>query len=231
MFARESDMAAVVARWMRSRRSGRLTVKSEFVTPWGICDIVGLCFDLDRAEHRRQLGQTRAIGSISGAALLLGVPDAKEERSITLGRLVRRFSPPIPEDVVSEQVDRLIAHGFVRACPRGRLQKENGWYPLQDRLVAVELKLSRVAEAMRQALNNLGFATESYVGLPAQVARRVASDSSRWSDFFGAGVGLLSVTRRGCKVIVPPRPNAAWIDHAVQLYCVEKFWRTRVRDS
>jgi len=228
VFVRESDMAVSVAGWMKS--SG-MDVKSEFVTPWGICDLVGLAFNRERFTRRLEQKQTGAVSSITRAVLLLHIPDDEKKSWTTRDRLVRQFAPSIPEDVVSEQIDRLIADRFVVSSSRGRLQKVNGWMPLQDRLVAVELKLSRVAEAMRQALNHLGFAEESYVGLPAKVARRAASSSSCWSEFLEAGVGLLSVSRRGCNVLVPSRANRKWIDDAVQLYCVEKFWRTRVKDN
>jgi len=228
MFARESDMAASAARWMKS--SG-MAVKSEFITPWGICDLVGLTFNSDNVAHRLELKQTRAVSSITRAVLLLQIPDVEEGRSISLNTLIRRSSPAIPHDVVSDEVDRLMADRFVISSGRGRLQKVNGWMPLQDRLVAVELKLSRIDEAMQQALNNLGFAEESYVGLPVEVARRVAANASRWSRFFNAGVGLLSVTPRRCQVLVPPRMNTGWTDTAIQLYCVEKFWRTRAKGS
>jgi hypothetical protein len=80
-------------------------------------------------------------------------------------------------------------------------------------------------------LNNLGFADESYVGLPDEAARRVLSNASRWSDFFDAGVGLLGVAREACEVLVPARKTRNWTDAAIQLYCVEKFWRSRLRDS
>jgi len=222
-------MAAAVASWMKS--SGLAAVKSEFVTPWGICDLVGLAFNRDRVAHRLGQKQTRPISSITSAALLLQIPDVEKRRSTTLDKLVRQFAPSIPEEVVSAQVARLIADRFVVPCSRGRFQKLNGWIPLHDRLVAVELKLSRIDEAMHQALNNLGFAEESYVGLPAQVARRVASRASRWSDFFDAGVGLLGVMRRGCKVLMPARKDRGLTDAAIQLYCVEKFWRTYAKGN
>ena len=103
--------------------------------------------------------------------------------------------------------------------------------PIHERLVAVELKLSRIEEAMHQAMNNLGFADESYVALPAVVARRVASNPSRWSEFFDAGVGLLSVSRHRCDVLMQPHKAAGWPDPAIQLYCAEKFWRTRAKGN
>jgi hypothetical protein len=228
VFVRESDMAGLVVRWMRS--SGMTTVKSEFVTPWGICDLVGVTFNRRNVGHRLRQKQTRAISSVTRALLLLQIPTVDDGGFITRHRLLRRFASSIPEAVASEHVDRLIAEGFVIPS-RSRLQQLNGWRPLQKRLVAVELKLSRVDEAMRQALDNLGFAEESYVALPAEVARRAASNRSRWSGFFAAGVGLLGVMPQGCKVLRKARPNRELVDEAIQLYCVEKFWRTHVKGS
>ena len=37
-------MTPMVARWMRA---GGMTAKSEFVTPWGVCDLVGLRFNAE----------------------------------------------------------------------------------------------------------------------------------------------------------------------------------------
>ncbi len=228
MFAKESDMAVPVAAWMK--RSG-MAIKSEFVTPWGICDLVGLTFNSDKVAHRLQQKQTRVVSSITSAMLLLQIPDFQTRKSATIDRLARQCAPSIPEEVVEKETARLIADRFVVCSSRGRLQKINGWMPMQDRLVAVELKLQRIEEAMRQAMNNLGFAEESYVGLPDQVAYRVLSNVARWSDFFEAGVGLLGVAQQSCEVLVPAQRARNRADAAIQLYCVEKFWRTRLKGN
>lgn len=228
MFQRECEMVRSTAYWMKSVG---MTVKSEFVTPWGICDLVGLVFNPDKVDQRLRLQQTKPVGSIVRAALLLQIPDVDTRKSITLDILLKRCATSLPRDVVEYETARLVDDNFVVAGPRGRLQKVNGWFPLQDRFVAVELKLSRIEEAMHQARNNLGFACESYVGLPSEVADRVARRPSRWNRYFEAGVGLLSVQRRTCKVLVPAQPNRTSTDPAVQLYCAEKFWRTRLKGS
>jgi len=228
MFARESEMTASVARWMKAHG---MTAKSEFVTPWGICDFVGLRFNKKKVARRLQQKQLRAISSITRALLLLQIPDVQTKRSITLNRLVRRFASSIPEGVIRWETSRLIADRFVTSSSGRRLQKVNGWIPLQERIVAVELKLSRVDEAMRQAVNNLGFADESYVALPADVALRVISNASRWSKFFDLGIGLLSVARHGSQVLRRAEKPGTWTDKAIQLYCVEKFWSIRPKDS
>jgi len=227
VFARESEMASSVARWMRN--SG-LVAKSEFVTPWGICDLVGIHFNPRNIARRIKNKQLRSVCSITRALLLSQIPDIDKRETITLEKLIKERSLQLPEDVVRREMSRLIADGFVVSGTRQQLQKINGWMPLQDRLVAVELKLSRIDEALRQAMNNLGFAEESYVALPRDVARRVASKESRWSEFFNAGVGLLAVGRASCKVLKPARATRNWIDEAIQFYSVEKFWSTRLRD-
>jgi hypothetical protein len=228
MFSRESQMAASVVRWMKA--SG-MTAKSEFVTPWGLCDLVGLRFNPQKVALRVKLKQMRAVTSITRAVLLIQIPDAEKRQFTTLEKLIRSYGPSITEEVVRRETSRLIADGFVQCSSHQRLQKINGWMPLQDRIVAVELKLSRVDEAMRQAVNNLGFADESYVALPADVARRVMSSATRWSKFFDFGIGLLSVARQCSQVLRPAEKTGNWTDNAIQLYCVEKFWSTRPKDS
>jgi hypothetical protein len=228
IFAKESDMAASAATWLKNCG---MIVKSEFVTPWGMCDLVGLRFNPKNVAHRLQQKQTRSVGSITQAALLLQIPDKESKVWTTLNRLIRRHAPAIPGDIISEEINHLICNRFVVPSHRGRLQKVNGWLPLQDQLIALELKLSRIEEAMRQALNNLGFADESYVGFPREVAERIAANLSRWHVFFNAGIGLLGVDRQECKVLVAARKTSDYTDKAIQLYCVEKFWRTRAKDS
>lgn len=225
MFALESEMANAAIDWLKA--SG-MAVKSEFATPWGVCDLVGVKFNQKHVEHRLKLKQTKAVGSITRAILLLQIPDIETRRSVAVGQLVRKFSPAIPEEVVQAETDRLVADRFVVFTTTGRLQKVNGWMPLHDRLIAVELKLSRIKEAMHQAANNLGFAGESYVGLPTDVAQRVARNPSRWAGFFDTGVGLLGVSEHGCKVLVKSRSATRWTDFAIQLHCVEKFWRREI---
>jgi hypothetical protein len=228
MFLLEAEMAKSAARWFET---AGMVVKSEFITPWGVCDFVGVKFNLERVNCRLKLRQTKAVSSIIRAVLLLQIPDVKTRKSVSIDWLIRDCAPSIPAEIVESETARLIADRFVVSTARGRLQKSNGWMPLQDRLVALELKLSRIEEVMHQAMNNLGFAEESYVGLPATLAQRVAANPSRWSAFFDAGIGLLSVSRHHCEVLVQPHKAVGWTDAAIQLYCVEKFWRTRARGN
>ena len=228
MFDSETNMSKPAARWMLSQG---LIVKSEFITPWGFCDLVGLSFNEGKVRKRRQLGQKRAVSNFTQAVLLFAIPDSTSVKRVTRRSLVQEFTPTISEDSIIRFTDELIDSGFVDVGPRDRLIRVNGWVPLHKRLVAVELKLLRVEEVMSQALSNLGFADESYVGLPRDVAVRVAEKRTRWTSFFNKGVGLLAVGRRDCHVLIPSRARQPHPDRIVQFCCTEKFWRSHIRDS
>lgn len=221
MFTKESDMLALVSRWMRNQG---MRTKSEFVSPWGICDIAGLRFNAKRVAQRAALRQIKPLTSVTNALLLLQIPDVESGAYTTVEKLVRACDGTLPPDRVKDGISRLIADRFVVCGPRHGLQKVNGWMPLHERLIAVELKLSRVDDVVRQAVRNLGFADESYVAMPSEIARRLASTSD--SRFAETGIGLLSVSRQNCRVLIPPRQSNLK-DVATQLYCVEKFWKTR----
>ena len=220
MFNCEAEMTGPVKRWMES---SSLIVKSEFISPWGLCDLVGLSFRKRNVALRLGLGQRRPLTSMTRAALLLQIPDADTNEFITMRQIIATCAPALPKEVVVEEAQRLMDDKFV--IRKGdRLQKVNGWMPLQKRLVAIELKPKRVGEAMLQAQNNLGFANESYVGLPKALAARMAG-SARRDDFCKRGVGLLAVTPVSCEILIRSRHVSAG-NAVFQFCCVEKFWRT-----
>lgn len=228
MFKSEEKMRRPVTHWMNSMG---LSVKAEFITPWGICDLVGSSARKESISKRVKLGQTKHISSLTRAALLLSIPDFGSDEAISLKALARTFSQIIPEDRVLKETGKLLTDGFVCEVKRNRLQRLNGWAPLHKRMVAVELKLNRVEEAMGQACNNLSFADESYVAFPYDVALRVNNKSRRWKHFFDCGVGLLGVTSRDCVVIKKSRHRLSEPDPILQFYCVEKFWTAFIKDS
>lgn len=220
MFSYEANMVNPVIQWMESRR---LIIKSEFITPWGMCDLVGLEFRKRHVAERLRLRQSQPVSSLTSASLLLSIP---EHRTMTFQKLSRMCSPIISDEVFSAEMHRLVRDRFV-CYAGGRLQRLNGWMPLHKQLIAIELKLSRVEEAMAQAWNNLSFAEKSYVALPRDVAIRVKSRQLRWSPFIKSGVGVLSVTAKSCDVVIPSKRCPSYKpDPVLQFYCVEKFWRT-----
>ena len=226
-FRLESEMQRPAAAWLQSKG---LFLKTEFVTPWGICDLVGASFVQRHIQHRLKLRQYNALGSPIGVALLLRVPDVETGRSVSADGLVREFVEVIDEPRLRRELHRLIRGRFLVATETGQLQRFNGWMPLHKTIVAVELKLSRVDEAFHQARNHLQFADKSYVGFPISLAERIVTSPMR-RQFCKEGVGILAIGRRKCDVILPARYQRKNADPVAQMYSVEKFWRTRAKDK
>jgi hypothetical protein len=225
-FRLESEMTKAAAAWLRAQE---LIARREFVTPWGICDLVGASLSKRRIGQRLRLGQTRALGSPARAQVLLSIPEQEEGYGISVRRLARACEMLLDEAAVERELERLVRERFVVEHRAGAFQRVNGWMPLQRRLVAVELKLKNIDEAFHQARSHLGFTPESYVGLPKSLAERTAGGP--WAEHFRSeGVGLLAVDRAECRVLIRSAKRHDRIDQAVQMYVVEKFWRTWLKD-
>ena len=222
-FRLEVEMTAPVMRWMLRRG---LSVKSEFSLPWGICDLVGVKLDPRRVKRRLSYGQTRPVGPLLRLLILSKIPDCDSGKSIGLERLAGELSYNVETGSLLRELDALVRDKFVRNTKRGSFQKLNGWAPLHYRIVAVELKLNRVSEAMNQAVSNRTFATDSYVALPRTCALRVAR-SERATNLKRSGIGLLAVSHRACWELIPPSVSKGTFDEIVQSHVVERFWRTR----
>lgn len=222
-------MTKPVQLWMQSLG---LTIKAEFITPGGKCDLVGMSFKIKNVAHRLRLQQTDSVSSLTRAGLLMRIPEVETGKSLRLDTLTRQYRTLMSEEDVRLHAEKLIAQKFVRRSTTNGLQRLNGWFPLHRRLMAVELKLTRIDQVMRQARNNLHFAEESYVALPSVAAQRVLLKRERWTDFFNQGVGLLSVTPTGCQLLIPSHGRGCVErEPALQFYCVEKFWRSYIKDS
>lgn len=219
-------MTPIVTKWLTDNG---LIVKSEFGTPWGICDLVAASLSSDHVALRLRHKQTGMVSSIIRAAILLQVPDVESGKSITHKRLALKFDRAVSEEQFSLELNRLIRDRFIKESSRQRLQKVNGWMPLHRRLVAVELKLSRVEEAMQQAMNNFAFSDESYVGFPSRLAERIVNHREKWMRFISSGVGLLSVEERKCSVLIRSSGGQFLHNPALQLLSVERFWNSHLK--
>ena len=104
-----------------------------------------------------------------------------------------------------------------------RVRREKPWQPLHKRIIAVELKLSRIVEALHQAYNNLCAVDESYVAFPAEVAARIVARPARWEKYWAHGIGVLGVNEK-CEVAIPAGHNLDAVQ-AKDEKQVEKFWR------
>jgi hypothetical protein len=227
VFSYEREMLEPAAQWLRSQG---LMAKREFPTPWGICDLVGCSLNKNRVKQRLALRQVKPIGSLLRVHLLSLIPDQDEGNSVSTRDLHAAFAGYLDEDRVGLEVARLIRDRFVKPAGSGTFHKINGWMPLHKRLVAVELKLTRIGDALHQAINNLGFADESYVALPAALAYRLVSRTGD-SQFRNKGIGLVAVGSSGCEVLVRATARKVRTDKVVQEHSVERFWQAHIKGN
>ena len=219
-FRAESEMRGPVERWLVSQ--GFLT-KSEFTLPWGICDVVGVQFREESAKQRMLFRQTQPASSLELIQLLELMPG---RRAVTVAKLRRILAISRSPNQLEADLQKLKAKRLVSFPRRNQIRKHAPWAPLQQRIVAVEMKLHRVRAALGQARAHLAFADDSYVALPEDLAQRVMSGSRR-EEFLNHGVGLLSVLPQHARIVLPPRSRSqsSDISRLFQAHCAERFWR------
>lgn len=207
--------------WLKSKG---LTVKREFPTPWGICDLVGCSFNKRSVNKRFRLGQKKPIGSHLRVMLLSEIPEENNGPPIAISRLAEMYSDFFSTDRIISELNRLERDKFIQEVSSRSVYKLNGWMPLQRKIVALELKLSRVRDVLRQAISNLAFADESYVGLPMETASCLARGRSIL-PFIENGIGLIGLHCENYRLFRSSKNDKAKTDPILQAYCVERFWR------
>jgi hypothetical protein len=207
--------------WLKSRG---LMIKREFPTPWGICDLVGCSFNKHNVRKRLRLGQKKPIGSHLRVMLLSEIPEKTDGPPITPYSLAGIFSDFFDTERIVTELNRLERDGFVHKTSSGSIYKLNGWMPIHKKLVALELKLSRVQDVLYQAIANLEFADESYVGLPMETARRLVRGNTA-SSFAENGIGIVGLNLEDYRVLRLPKSFRKRTDPVLQVHCIERFWR------
>ena len=226
-FRYEREMLEPAVQWLRGEG---LMVKKEFPTPWGICDLAGCSLNKNRVRQRLKLRQTKPIRSQLRVYLLSLIPDEEQGSATNAEQLHEHFGTYLDRTRIEVELGRLARDRFIEEHAPGAYFKRNGWMPLHKRLVAVELKLTRVDDALHQAINNLGFADESYVGLPADVANRLLR-SKRQANFLDRGIGVLAIAEDRCAVVLRPRKRVPARERSTQAYSVERFWLAHLKGT
>lgn len=226
-FRYESDMIAPAKGWLVSEK---LSIKAEFAMPFGICDLVGISMSQENIQKRIDNGQFQPIGSLLRTEILSVIPDVGKTKGITHPTLLRKFDYLENDRNIERELFLLESRKFIRRTKTGSYQKLNGWLPLHDRIVALELKLNRVREALSQAIRNSRFADESYIGLPEETAHRICN-SCQINEFKTYGIGILAVRSRNCEVLLTSRIRKKNKDTPMQIYCADRFWSTAIKDT
>lgn len=216
----EAHLAGTVLRWLCDQ--GLLVQVEEFVTPWGVADVLGLRFNIDRVQARIAAGHLDPVGDAHAVQLLLSLPIGGKPKRVL--DVARKFEPLFGPALFERAVRNLVRKRFV-VKEGSSLVRRTEWMPYHEQLVTVELKLRRVDEALAQARRHKAITAESYVGMPAVIAERIVLTDRRL-EFEAAGVGLLSVQDGDCKVLLSPDHSTKTVIEAQQISAAEACWRT-----
>lgn len=224
-FRYEAEMARAVANWMG--RSG-LTVRPEFRTASGVTDMVGCRWIAGAVRSRLTARQRRPLGPLLRVAIFEAIPP---RRSVRLASLAARFEDVCGPDAMRAEVAQLVRDRFVAIVPGQRVARIASWSRMSDRVVAVELKLSRLSEAIRQARQYLVFADDVYIALPKRAA--VDAVQHRREQLAGTGIGMLAVERRTAQVVLRPSRvlRAHAVDPVARQHTVERLWRYALKSA
>ena len=127
-------------------------------------------------------------------------------------------------------VGQLVKKKFVVWTENDILTKQNGWHPLQKKLVAIELKMKRFEEALHQATTNKQLTVNSFVAMPIGPANRIARCATSCESLKNNGIGLLAVSPTKCERLIKPIAGEVEVLIPAQMQCVERFWNTYVKD-
>jgi hypothetical protein len=215
----ESHLKGSVHRWLAS--SG-LVPFEEVTTSWGIVDVLGIRANVGNVMERLRAGHNQPIGDFRSILILLFIPTEKSRRSVSRTELHVEFGELLGAATVDRIVEKLIRKRMVAHTAGRRLFRVIDTLPYHDELVCVELKLSRIDDVLAQARRHRVAATSSFVGLPQEVAEKVAA--SRKGDFKDYGVGLLAITIDHCSVLVPAGSTGSERERAHEIAVAEKCW-------
>lgn len=219
IFSLESEMTHIAESWLKTQCEH---VKKEFMTPWGICDLVGCSLNKHNVRKRLSYGQKKRIGSYFRVLLLSKIPDVQTSETISFAEIYDCLKLDTTSENLNSELNRLVKDKFIICMEGNRFQKNNGWAPLQNKSIALELKLSRLSDVFYQAKLNLEIADESYVGLPLHVAQKVVKNNS-YEKHFNLGIGLVGFTNDSYRVLRLSKPKCR--PHpTLQMYAIERFW-------
>jgi hypothetical protein len=198
-FRWEADMTALVADQVHRLmpRGGAHLVVGEVPAAQGIADIVAVRFDIKALRTRLDSG----IGPVTSPLRVKVLHALREDRSVRISTLAAHVGTNASA-LTRSTLKPLAELGLVE-LRKGTVRSTGAWRPVAAHLTAVELKLSKWRDALRQADNFAVSADRAWVVLDASRSAGAVRESTLIGTF---GVGLAVIESTGqLQVVVPPR--------------------------
>lgn len=216
-FRTEAGMTEIVCEWLRGRG---YYPRCEVQTICGPCDIVAR-----PSSHipRKQIPRLDSLG-----ARVLDLFRSLGCNSLSSDNIRKRIGKYLSTDELEQALQRLVDLRLMEVR-RHRFVPSQSISQFCDSLLAVELKLERFSDVVRQASNNRCFAARSVVALPAsRVSKLRGHQIASVSEL---GLGLLSVDPSGkCSYLIEAREQPELLDHALVAVVSSRLRRYSAKD-
>lgn len=216
----ESEMLFPIEQWLLNRN---YVTKVEIQLPWGICDLVGMKPELDRAVTRLNETGKRTIGNFTNAWLMVHLPSPRARKAVSREDLLTQSAMVMNATQLSAGLDDLVARQLATKTSNGKFQRACSWFPYHDSVVAVELKLSRIEDVLSQATRHKALTKQSYIALPIDLAERLMN-SKRRETLEQSGVGLIATDGSKCMEMLMPKTARFEPDPVFAVLVADRFW-------
>jgi hypothetical protein len=216
-FRFESEMTGPVEALVQRLTPGQVRpehVLREMPAGQGVVDLVAVDFDDEVLSRRLREG----LGPIELPLRIEVLSHLRVDRFLPLERLARRVGSN-PRALRRSTLGPLAEMGAIELDAR-RARATGVWIPVARRITAVELKLSKWRDAVRQADNAAWAADRSWVVLDA---RRATSAVANRDYFAELGVGLAIMDSVGVLRVVE-RPRRARCVRWLRAWMGEVAW-------
>ncbi len=198
-FRWEADMTATVAGQVQRLmpRGGGHLVAGEVPAARGIAANVAVRFDTGAVRRRLAAG----VGPVTSPLRVQVLHLLRSDRGTRAATLAARLRTNAP--ALTRSTRRPLAESGLVERDGDMVRSTGAWCPVPAHITAVELKLSKWRDALRQADNFAASADRSWVVLDEARSGAVVREISFFAAF---GVGLAVVAPTGdLRVILPPR--------------------------
>lgn len=198
-FRWEAEMTAMVAAQIARLMppGGAHVVVGEVPAAQGVADVVAVRFDTDALNQRLESG----VGPITSPLRVRVLHLLRSDRPVRISTLAARLGTSATA-LTRSTLGPLAELGLVEV-QTGTVRSTGAWRPVPAHVTAVELKLSKWRDALRQADNFAISADRAWLVLDAARSAAAVRESAFIASF---GVGLAVIASTGeLQVIAPPR--------------------------
>lgn len=189
-------------------------VVGEVPAAQGIADMVAVRYDPAAVRHRLDSG----VGPLCSPLRVRVLDLLREDRGIRAGTLARKVGSNT-RALLRSTLGPLADLGAAEVS-NGMVRSTGAWVPVGTHLTAVELKLSKWRDALRQADNFSLSADRSWVVLDGA---RAASAVAAAEQFRAFGLGLAVLDAAG-RVRVAVRPRGRRPERWLRALMAERAW-------